>query len=136
MMRGGELVSVTIEATADHLGFTRAGGQAWDRAFVTFAGLWAEGRVQWPFSDLVGDDDDGCIFDDYVAAAFLRNHDGDLRDYEALCGADDDAELRATREQVLSRELEYHWPAIQTAARLLLAGEPVTAATISNLLYA
>jgi hypothetical protein len=105
MMRGGgEFVSVTIEPTADHLGFTRYRGHAWDRAFVIYAGPWAEARVQWPVSDINSEDDDGAIFDDYVIAALWRNADGDLRDYEALCGADDDAQLRATREQVWSRE--------------------------------
>jgi hypothetical protein len=131
VMRGeGELRSVTIDRTDEYLGHTGFRGKPCDSAFVTYAGLWAEARAQWPHPALDGEDDDGCIFGDYVTSAFFLNTDGDGADYlrhraddAALLG--DHAHLLESREDVWSYELEREWPVIQQIATRLLAGEPV-----------
>jgi hypothetical protein len=131
VMRGaGELRSVTIERTDEYLGHTGFRGKPCDSAFVTYAGPWAEARAQWPHPTLDGEDDDGCIFGDYVTGAFLLNADGDGADYRRHC-ADDGAllgghaHLLGSREDVWSYELERQWPVIQQIAMRLLAGEAI-----------
>ena len=58
---------------------------AYDLAFVTFAGPWAEARAQW--AKPLDGEYDGSTFDDYVGCAFGRNAGGDLRDYRRLVEA-------------------------------------------------
>jgi hypothetical protein len=132
VMRGeGEFRSITIEPTAEYLGHTGFRGKPCDSAFVTYAGPWAEARAQWPHPTLDGEDDDGCIFGDYVASAFLLNAEGDAADYRRHCADDaaqlgDHAHLLGSREDVWRYELGREWPVIQQVATRLLAGQPVT----------
>ncbi|MEY8015270.1 hypothetical protein [Mycobacterium servetii] len=140
MRGGGELRSITIEPSAAYLGHTGFRCKPCDTAFVTYAGPWAEARVQWPLPSLDGEDEDGASFEDYVAAAFLRNAGGDGEDYRHACEADQAllgerfAELVATREQFWGfRELDEHWPAVQAVAQLLIAGAAPTDAAVRAL---
>ena len=64
MRGGGELVSVTIEPTAEYAGHTGLRSKPFDIAFVTYAGPWAEARAQWPAEvSLDAEDGDGCVLD-------------------------------------------------------------------------
>ena len=47
MRGGGEITSITIEPTADYLGYTWTRIKPFDRAFIIYAGPWAEARAQW-----------------------------------------------------------------------------------------
>jgi hypothetical protein len=112
--------------------------KAWDSAFITYAGPWAEARTQWTEHTLDGEDDDGDTFNIYVLAAFLRNTHGDGDDYRRARAADPWAALAERegidREQIWNGELEERaWPVIQQAAALLMSG-PVAADTIRALL--
>ncbi|MFN3004594.1 hypothetical protein [Mycolicibacterium wolinskyi] len=117
-MRGGsEPVSVTIEPTDGHLGYTRWCGKPCDNAFITFAGPWAEARAQWPLPILDGEDTDGATFADYIAAAWLRNRDGDAADYQRATQVDrellGDHYDEVARESIWQLQLERQWSAIQ-----------------------
>jgi hypothetical protein len=161
LCRDGELSSVAIDCsdpctspghpTVKHYGYTGTREKPWDEQFVVYAGPWAEARCQWTGDSLDGEDDDGQLFADYVAAAFLRNRDDDREKYERLedgwIGPDgklcesltartarlvrrDRYELIAEREQQWSRDLERYWPVICMVARTLLDGcTDVTAIT-------
>jgi hypothetical protein len=124
MRNGGQLHYVDINASDEWLGYTHYASKPPDRAFITFAGPWAEARTQWPLTDLDGVDGNGSTFDDYVGAAFLANIDGDAELYRDLYNAEH-PELRRFRprlEQFWSRtELEKVWPVIQKVAQLLLS---------------
>jgi hypothetical protein len=113
--------------------------------FVTFAGPWAEARARWPLSSLEGEDDDGCTFDDYLAAAWLLAKDGDHDDYEDMRDGDvhgiafaehlgiTPGEVRWRQERGWGDELERAWGVIQQVADLLLAGTTVTDAVVREL---
>jgi hypothetical protein len=134
VMRGaGELRSITIEPTTEYEGYTGFRSKPCDRAFVTYAGPWAEARAQWPLRGLVGEDDDGCTFGDYLTAAWRQNQHGDLADYErfretdaALLGHDADLNLIDITEEIWSAELEREWPVIKQVAGWLLSGLAVS----------
>jgi hypothetical protein len=132
MRGGGELRSITIEPTAAYQGHTGYRGKPCDSAFVTYAGPWAEARAQWALATLEDEDDDGCTFEDYVTAAFLRNADGDGEQYRRAQEADaalygpEFGHLAYGREEHWSRELEESWPAVQQLAAMLMDG-PVSA---------
>jgi hypothetical protein len=127
MRGGGELVSVTIEPTAEYAGHTGLRSKPFDIAFVTYAGPWAEARAQWPAEvPLDAEDGDGCVFDDYILAAWWANATGDLAEYKRRCEADaellgDHAHLLHLREETWCRELDDRWPAIQQIAKLLMS---------------
>ncbi len=138
MRGGGEITSITIEPTADYLGYTWTRIKPFDRAFIIYAGPWAEARAQWTDPTFDGCDGDGCLFEDLVTAAFLRNYDGDATEYkQALdydpaeiarrAGVFDELARRSgqeipDREEMWSRQLECAWPVIQQLAVRLLAG--------------
>jgi len=120
---GGQLHYVDINPTDDYAGYTHYASKPCDSAFITYAGPWAEARARWPLTQLDGEDDDGCLFDDYVVGAFLANIDGDAEQYKTLL-AGEPAQLtqfHGRREEGWNRELEREWPVIQDVARLLLA---------------
>ena len=109
LMRGeGDVVSITIEPTPDYLGYTHFRAKPCDRAFITFAGPWAEARAQWPLPDLDDEDDDGCTFQDYLVVAWMHNADGDLagykraRDADAAMFGEQFADLTFGREEIWS----------------------------------
>jgi hypothetical protein len=139
MRGGGELVSITIEATAEHAGFTHTRAKPFDSAFITYAGPWAEARAQWPHPTLDAEDDDGYTFDDYVLAKLLSNAK-DAADYQRQQAADaallgpSFAHLAESCAQTWSGELERSWPVICEVARMLLTGSSVTTASIRMLL--
>ena len=60
MRGGGELVSVTIEPTAEYAAHTGLRSKPFDIAFVTYAGPWAEARAQWP-AEVSLDAEDGDV---------------------------------------------------------------------------
>jgi hypothetical protein len=139
LMRGsGELRSITIEPTPDHLGYTGFRGKPCDMAFVTYAGPWSEARAQWPMPTIDGRDDDELTFDDYLSGAWLRNASGDGVDYRRAQNADNAlfgaqfADLSRVREEAWHSELESRWPVIRELAEMLLSG-PVDAETAANL---
>lgn len=137
MRGGGELLSITIEPTAQYAGFTRTRHQIWDAAFVTFAGPWAEARATWGPRALDDIDDDGCCFGDYVTEAWFNNLHGDGQTYQDnLIGESAFGLARdpAEREDWWSTELDDRWPVIQAVALLLLDGERVDHATVDELL--
>jgi hypothetical protein len=141
LMRGeGDVVSITIEPTPDYLGYTHYRAKPCDWGFITYAGPWAEARAHWLMPDLDGEDDEGCIFADYLVGAWMYNNDGDGAAYRAAEDAeiamlgefgDQFAQLEGAREQVWWRELEDRWPVIQQVAGLLMAGT-VTASMITD----
>jgi hypothetical protein len=123
LMRGaGQLHYIDLNATDEYLGYTHYASKPCDSAFITYAGVWAEARAQWPLADLDAEDDDGCTFNDYVLGAFLANIDGDAEPYRTLMDADPlPVEFQRRREQCWDQELEREWTVIQTVAQLLLA---------------
>jgi hypothetical protein len=139
MRGGGVLVSITIDPTEDYLGHTQFRVKRWDAAFATFAGPWAEARSRWPGGEV---DDDGCVLDDYVTAAFMANPN-DLSDYgdhlererNQYGGHWPEVIHPGKREAWWSTELEGCWPVIQAVARLLLNGETVGHDTVEGLLH-
>ena len=52
MRGGGEITSITIEPTADYLGYTWTRIKPFDRAFIIYAGPWAEARAHGPIRRL------------------------------------------------------------------------------------
>lgn len=123
VMRGAQLHYVSITADGDSLGFTHFTGKCCDRAFITYAGPWAEARAQWPTNDLNDEDNDGNTFADHVVGAFLANIDGDAEVYQSALKSESlgpaDPALLAVREGAWGRELQRVWPVIQRTARLL-----------------
>ena len=77
LMRGGEVVSVTIKPTARRGGGCEIRPGSADAAdfwaFNYYAGPWAEARAQWtqPTIDEDSFDDEGRCFADHVATAFV-----------------------------------------------------------------
>jgi hypothetical protein len=141
MRGGGELKSITIDATDTYLGYTGYRGKPSDTAFIAFAGPWAEARYQWPLPSREGEDGDGLTFDDHVVAAFLCNTDDSnahrkaVKADKALIGPEF-AHLVDNREAVWSDELERSWPAICELAEMLIAGQAVTDAHVRATLAA
>jgi hypothetical protein len=149
---GGELLWITIEPTSKYLGYTGHRTKAvavGDRMFITFAGPWAEARAGWPQPSIDGEDDDGCIFDDHLFAAWAHNRDGDFDAYEQMrvddlgmltlaaehCGITP-GELREQQGGLWRDELERAWGVIQQVAKLLLTGATVTDAVVRELVDA
>ncbi|BBY08113.1 M50 family metallopeptidase [Mycobacterium noviomagense] len=157
---GGELKSMTIEPTADYAGCTWSRSKAVDRAFIVYAGPWAEARVRWNGPTLDDFDEDGLDFNDHLMTAFLRNPDDRAAYKEAGGGGDpfqhtigqmlpsagsadrdsladflrqQAAQLgidMAHPEQVWTAELERVWPAICEVAALLVDGQAVDHDTV------
>jgi hypothetical protein len=133
MCDGGTFVSVSIEPACT---VTRLSPE--DRAFVIYAGPWAQARAEWtaPTLDGLDDaDDEGLLFDDYVTTALVDSRDHDLALYtEALADDPDDPDEDRERAQTWTRELESVWPVMQQVAALLVDGQTVTAETVADLL--
>ena len=85
-------------------------------------------------------DEDGFEFGDYVAIAFERNAEGDLREYRQLMTTlaaaygDLSALLRYESEKTWGRQLEAKWPVIREVAELLIAGAHVSTEVVWALL--
>jgi hypothetical protein len=141
MRGGGELLAITIEGTDDYAGKTWTRAKVFDAAFLSFAGPWAEARAQWPMRTLDGKDRDGCVFGDYLTAAWLHNCDGDGERYEEHLAAE--AEMYGDhvaqvcgpqREDGWTSELAQHWSVIRAVAKLLVAGKTLDHDTVDGLL--
>lgn len=138
MRGGGELASITIEASKDYLGHTQAHAKIVDATFISFAGPWAEARALWPGADLPGQDLDGYRFADYLEVAWALNYGGEADDDAAaepgICREEWFSKWVSKREAEWSCELEDVWPVITTVARLLVDDRHVDHATIEELL--
>ena len=137
MRGGGEITSITIKSTPTTSG-TPGNGSSHLTARYHLRGPWAEARAQWTDPTFDGCDGDGCLFEDLVTAAFLRNYDGDATEYKQALDRDpaeiarragvfDELARRSgeeipDREEMWSRQLECAWPVIQQLAVRLLAG--------------
>jgi hypothetical protein len=136
---GGKCCHITIEPDGDYDGLTNVVVAQRNLAFVTYAGVWAEARAEWG-KVLDGKDDDCLTFDDYVAIAFGRNAEGDLREYRRLMIAlaaaygDLNALLTYESEKAWCRQLEAKWLVIRKVAELLVAEADVSTEVVSALL--
>lgn len=129
LLRGGELLSVSIMPTREHLGKTRSRGNPSDNSFVTYAGPWAEARGGWAIETAVRDPENfGSTFSDVLILAQESNRQ-EMKQYRKECVAD--RRIARTvgypldlkyREALWQRVLEGQWPVIQFVAGLLLTG--------------
>ncbi len=149
LMRGGSsLLSVSLSDTTHGEGITWHRSKPSDRAFIAYAGPWAEVRHAWGDLALDGLDDDGCTFDDALAACLAFGGGADdatiivaglsVEGVAAEIGinAEDPGipawlrdwihETLSAREAIWRRELEQEWPVIEVVAARLLAGDEVT----------
>ncbi len=101
MRGGGRLHYIDISETAGHRGYTHFSAKVFDFAFIRFAGPFAEARAQWPHDDLDGEDEQGRMFDECVAAAFRANADGDFEAYPAALR--DDPTTQASCKRLRAR---------------------------------
>lgn len=127
VLRGGWVGGIDIEPD---IALKQAGtaqlGSNGDRAFVAFAGPWAETRFQWLGErvDENGCDRHGWTFIDRLRLG-LRQNPQDMR---ACSGA-------PWRKRLgWADELETHWPAIDAIAGLLLRDYNVTTAQVRTAL--
>lgn len=123
VMRGGSTFrSVDLASADEGHGLTLYNAKAADVPFMAYAGPWAEARHTWPADVPVDDEDhDGLALDDLVHA--LRPHDDHVEQLQLL-GID------VRPYEVWHRELEAVWPAVQTVAARLLAGDVLTDADV------
>lgn len=133
--RGGTFDGLTIEATTTRDGRVHVTYERRHHDFVTFAGPWADARVDWGDRPPNGVDADGSTFHDYLRASLRVNAD-DLRLYvpsrnlptelfEADSFGGDAPEIPLARDESWYAELESYWPTMQLMADMVLRGEHV-----------
>jgi len=144
-MRGSVLCSVRLCEDGD--GLTVHRGPSWDNPFATYAGPWAETRFIWGDRPADEETEDYLVFADRLFDVFLGCGAGDRKvlsehfaSYTGLAAMLPPevtaGDLERVIEQKRTCELEAVWPAIETVATSLLAGEEITHASVNALLEA
>lgn len=145
-LRGSILRSIAL-GEVDGDGLTVHRGPCWDDPFVSFAGPWAEARYIWGDRPADEENEDYLVFADHLFGIFLgagaedwavlqAHFDGYAGLATMLPPQVTAGDLVRLTEQVWARELQAVWPAIETVATRLLAGEECTHARVNTLLEA
>ncbi len=103
-----------------------------DAVISTLAGPMAQAYWHWLGNvgeQVVGEDDEGMTFPDYLLGAFIEGGDGDVEAYDI--GGKFFAQVHEAPTLVLVRQ---HWAAIETLARALLERTTMTYAEVRTLL--
>jgi len=141
-MRGSILRSITL-GEEDGSGLTVHREPAGGNPLTSYAGPWAEARHIWGDRPVDEEDEGYLIFGDHLFGIFLGTGAEDWQELQAhyarlaeLAGSlppeiSVDDLVRLT-EQVWARELQAVWPAIETVATRLLAGEQITHASVGE----
>jgi len=106
--------------------------QPTDAVISTLAGPMAQAYWHWlneVGEQVLGEDDEGMTFSDYLCGAFLKGGDGDAEVYDK--GGEFIAQLHEAPTLALVRQ---HWAAIETLARALLERTTMTHAEVRTLL--
>jgi hypothetical protein len=136
VMRGeSRLKSVALDEQRHGAGLTEHSSRSFDKAFIAFAGPWAEARYGWGDRAL-DDHDDGLYFDDHLFGVQMEQP-ADAAILEAAraearaAGVSPDSAWRT--EQVWRMELERVLSAIAAVAGALRAGATVTHEGVESL---
>ena len=101
-----------------------------DAVISTLAGPMTQAYWHWLNNvgeQVLGEDDEGVTFPDYLAGAFIEGGDGDVEAYDI--GGEVVAQLHEVPTLVLVRQ---HWAAIETLARALLESDRGIARSITH----
>lgn len=147
VLRGGTFSGVTLEPTLTRDGGILIHDVGEHHHFVTYAGPWAEARVQWPAALSIDSvNAKGRSFIQEVEDALWSN-ESDLRDYApdldffpsdhliaALSGEEPQPVIPGPHDQAWFGELERCWPVMQFVASELLSGALPTREIVARML--